>query len=122
MTKMAALQAFFSTICTAYPSTAVVDNVPAEYLTYTPVIGAWGDGSIAITVNIYCRTASEAHANALAQALSDAIGRGGAFLSCAGGAVWIKRGRPFCQSIVDPTDRDLKRRYINLYAEFLTEN
>lgn len=91
MTKMAALQAFFATICTAYPSTAVVDDVPAEYLTYTPVLGAWGDGNNAVTVNIYCRTGSEKRANELAQALSDAIGRGGVFLPCAGGALWIKR-------------------------------
>lgn len=121
MTKAAALHAFFNTITTAYASTSVVDSVPAEYLTYTGVSGMYGDGKASITVNIYVDGGKEARANALAQALSDAIGRGGKFLACDNGAIWIQRGKPFCQSLIDPTDRYLIRRYVNLYAEFLTD-
>lgn len=119
MKKAEAIHAFFSGICTAYPSTAVVDSVPKAYLTYTPVSGMYGDGNMAITINIYCQTDSEAEINVIEQRLSDAINHS-AMLTCDDGLIWIKRGKPWCQSILDPTDRHLKRRYINAYIEYLT--
>jgi hypothetical protein len=43
-------------------------------------------------------------------------------LPCDGGAVWIKRGSPFAQRIKNTSDDMIKRRYINLSAEFFTED
>lgn len=122
MTKGAALQAFFEGFdLAAYPATSVPDDAGSKYLTYTPVFDAWGGGQVPITVNLWDRTTSEATLNAKAQELSDAIG-GGKFLPCDGGAILLTRGSPFCQSLADDTDPTIKRRYINITAEFLTIN
>ena len=122
MTKGAALQSFFASIMTAYPATAVPDDAEYPYLTYDAPFAAWGDGETAVTVNMWFYTASEAAPNAAAQRLSEAIGRGGVFLACDDGAIWLKRGSPWCQSVRDDNDASIKRRYINISAEFLTTN
>jgi hypothetical protein len=45
---------------------------------------------------------------------------GGKTLPCDGGAIWIKRGSPFSQNMGDPNDDLVKRKYINITAEFFT--
>ena len=47
-------------------------------------------------------------------------GKGGKTIRCDEGIIWIKKGTPFCQNLSDETDADIKRRYINVTAEFLT--
>ena len=37
-----------------------------------------------------------------------------------GGVLWLKRGTPFAQSMGDETDDLIKRKYLNITAEFLT--
>ena len=54
--------------------------------------------------------------------LSKAIGLGGVFLHCDDGVIWLKRGSPWAQSLTDATDKTIKRRYINVTAEYLTLN
>ena len=90
------------------------------YMTYTFSEASFGDEPQALTVNTYERTDSEASINALARKLSDAIGRGGCVITCDDGAIWLKRGAPWSQAVVDEDDRSIKRRYINVTAEFLT--
>ena len=43
-------------------------------------------------------------------------------IPCDGGYIWLKRGSPFCQSLKYEDDNSIKRRYINLTAEYLTLN
>ena len=52
--------------------------------------------------------------------LSAAIGYGGVRLSCDEGYIWLKRGSPWCQNLSDETDPFIKRRYINVTAEYQT--
>lgn len=121
MTKAEALQTFFSSFgLTAYTSTSVPDDVIFPYLTYELITGAWGDEQAAITVNLWFYTESEAVPNAKAEEISKAIGLGGEILPCDDGVIWIKRGSPWCQSLSDETSRTIKRRYINITAEYLT--
>ncbi len=128
MTKDKALHRFFSGFgIDAYPSTSVVNengepDVILPYLTYTPVFGAWGGEPVSLTVNLWYRTESEAIPNAKAQELSERIGLGGVVIPCDGGYIWLKRGSPWCQSLTDETDQNIKRRYLNVTAEYLTEN
>jgi hypothetical protein len=120
MTKAAALQSFFEGFgIPAYPSTSVPDEAEMPYLTYAPYFAAFGDGQVNIQVNIWMRTESEAKANAKAQELADAIGRGGVTLDCDGGAVWLTRGSPWCQPVRDD-DSGVRRRLVNVNAEYLT--
>ena len=121
MTKGAALQQFFGQFMTAYASNAVPDDAVLPYLTYDAVFDAWGGGAVSLTVNMWFHTTSEAVPNAKALELSDALGIGGVTLPVDGGLIWLKRGSPFCQSLADDTDKNLKR-YINVTAEFLCLN
>jgi hypothetical protein len=59
-------------------------------------------------------------ANAKAEEISQTIGRGGIFLKCDGGSIWLKRGTPFAQNMGDDSDNLIKRKYLNITAEFFT--
>lgn len=123
MTKAAALQKFFSSFgIPAYVSTSVSDDAKPPYLTYTYVSTAFDNEPVSLTVNLWYRTTSEAIPNAKAQELSNAIGRGGVNVYCDGGYIKLLRGTPFSQSVSDPTDSAIKRRYINITAMYYTEN
>jgi hypothetical protein len=123
MTKAAALHEFFSGFgMTAYVSTSVPDDVTFPYLTYELITGAWEAGEVGLTINLWFYTDSEKTPNAKAQELSEAIGSGGKLLKCDGGYIWLKRGSPWCQSLTDDTSPTIKRRYINVSAEYLTQN
>ncbi len=123
MTKEAALKQFFSSFgISAYPSTAVPKDVIFPYLTYDVIISAWEGGEVGLTVNLWYFTTQESEPNAKARELSEAIGLGGKILVCDGGAIWLKRGSPWCQSLTDETDRNIKRRYINITAEYMTQD
>lgn len=122
MTKDKALHAWFSQFLPAYPASSVPKDTVFPWLTYELVTGAWGDGENSITVNLWYYTESEAIPNAMAQKIADVIGMGGVFVPYDGGAMWIKRGIPWSQSIVDESDRNIKRRYINISVEYLSQN
>ena len=123
MTKGEALQQFFSGFgLTAYAAASVPADTVFPYLTYDLVTGNWGDMEVSITVNLWYHTDSEALPNAKADEIADTIGIGGKVLLCDGGGICLKRGSPWCQSLADETDKSIKRRYINISAEFLTTN
>lgn len=119
MTKFAALAAFFGSFgIPAYPVTSVPDNTVFPWLTYEAPTGFWEQQS-GITVNLWYYTESEAVPNAKAEEIGNAIGLGGIMLPCDGGAIRLTRGDPWCQPIADE-NTTIKRRYLNVTAEFLT--
>ena len=120
MTKGAALQSFFEQFLPSYAAAAVPNDVKFPYLTYELATSAWEEGEVGLTVNLWYRTTTEATPNAKAQEISEAIGMGGVLLSCDEGRIWLKRGSPWCQSLVYQDDPAIKRRYINISAEYLT--
>ena len=122
MTKGAALQSFFDGIMTSYAESAVPEDATLPYLTYELITSAWNGGEVGLTVNMWFRTTSEKEPNAAVDKLSKAIGLGGVFLHCDDGVIWLKRGSPWSQSLTDATDKTIKRRYINVTAEYLTLN
>lgn len=122
MTKGAALQSFFDGIMTSYAETAVPDDATLPYLTYDFVTSSWGNGEVNLPVNMWFRTTSEKEPNAAVERLSKAIGLGGVQLPCDDGVIWLKRGSPWAQSMSDETDKTIKRRYINVTAEYMTLN
>lgn len=123
MTKGEALQQFFAGFgIPAYPATSVPDDATFPWLTYDLVIGGWESGETALTVNLWFYTESEAIPNAKAQEIADVIGLGGVTLPCQNGLIWLKRGSPWSQSLRDEANPNVKRRYLNITAEFLTVN
>ena len=123
MTKAAALQNFFSSFgLPAYEESSVPTGADAPafpYLTYSVVTGSLGE-ECALSLNLWYRTSSWLESNAKTEEIGYTIGRGGKVIRCDGGAVWIKRGIPFAQSMSDPEDDYIKRKYMNITAEFLT--
>lgn len=123
MTKDKALQAWFSRFgLPAYTEASVPRDAAFPWLTYQYAAGAFDEGEVGLTVSLWYYTTSEAAPNAKAQELSQAIGPGGAVIPCDGGYIWLKRGSPWCQSLRDEADKNIKRRYINVTAEYLTEH
>lgn len=125
MTKEAALHNLFSSFgLTAYQEDAAPtgDNAPSyPYLTYEVSTGSWGD-VIPLSVSLWYRSTSWVAANAMAQHISDAIGLGGIYLRCDNGAIIVHRGDPFARSMGDESDNLIKRKVLNIMAEYLTED
>lgn len=122
MTKDKVLHAWFSQFLPSYPAASVPSDAIFPWLTYDFSFGAFDTGQISLTVNLWYYTESEAIPNAKAQEISSAVGYGGLVLRCDGGYIRIMRGVPWCQSIDDESDKNIKRRYLNLTVEYLTEN
>ncbi len=122
MTKAAALYSFFSGFgITAFPTQAEPDTA-FPYLVYEPTIGSFDDGPLPLTVNLWYYSEAETPINAKVQEISSAIGMGGVYVPCDGGAVLIQRSTPFSQPVTDQADDKIKGRYIQLTAEYLTAN
>lgn len=122
MTKEAVLQAFFEQFLPSYAASAVPDDVEFPYLTYELITSAWEEGEVGLTVNLWYYTTSEAAPNEKVREISSAIGMSGTLVPCDDGAIWFKRGSPWAQSMTDSTDTKIKRRYLNVTAEYLTPN
>lgn len=122
MTKNKALFAWFNEFMPFYRASAVPDDVVLPYGTYEYIDSAFDLGEVGLTVNLWFRTESEAIPDEKAQELSQKIGYSGVLIPCDEGVIWLKRGSPFAQSIVYEEDPAIKRRYINITAEFLTSN
>lgn len=128
MTKNKALYAWLNEFMPFYRASSVPsepekpEGVLFPYGTYEYIEDAWGGGEVSMTVNLWFHTTSEAVPDEKAQKLSQRIGYGGVTIPCDGGYIWLKRGSPFCQSLQYEPDNNIKRRYINLTAEYLTLN
>ena len=120
MTKAAAIYQFWNGFgLTAYEENSVPDDATFPYITYQLVTDSF-DREIPITASIWYRSESWAGINAKTEAISQKISRGGKIISCDGGAIWLKRGQPFAQSMGDESDDLIKRKYLNITAEYLT--
>lgn len=119
--KHQAMQKWLETFSVpVYAAGAVPCDAEPPYITYTASDGVWGDGEVNVQCDLWYRTESEAEPNAKVAEMSRAIGRGGVMVACDGGGFWVKRGTPFAQAVAD-TDTSIKRRYINLSVEYMTE-
>ena len=123
MTKDKALHAWFQSFGVPfYPASSVPNDVLFPYGTYELITSAWDEGEVGLTVNLWYYTESEAIPNTKAEEISNAIGMGGTLVPCDGGAIWIKRGSPWCQNLRDDSAPNIKRRYLNITAEYLTSD
>ena len=78
------------------------------------------DNDVQMSASVWYRGSSWVEANAKAEEISQTIGRGGKILKCDNGRIWLKRGTPFSQNMGDDTDNLIKRKYLNITAEFFT--
>ena len=120
MTKAAAIYQFWNSFgLTAYEENTVPTDAAFPYITYQLVTDNF-DREIPLTVSIWYRSESWAGINAKTEEISQKISRGGKIIACDGGAIWLKRGQPFAQNMGDESDDLIKRKYLNITAEFMT--
>lgn len=119
MTKAAAIYNFWNSFLTAYEENSVPNDAIFPYITYQLVTDSF-DGDVQMTASIWYRGSSWVEANSKTEEISQRIGRGGTFLKCDGGKIWIRRGSPFAQNIGDESDNLIKRKYLNITANYLT--
>lgn len=122
MTKAEALHSFMSSFgISAYPNQAEADAA-FPYLVYEQTIGSIDDGAMSIVINLWYYGDSLLPIVSKSEEMSKAIGLGGVYVPCDGGAILIQRGTPFSQPQTDAADDKIKGRYINITAEFLTQD
>ena len=120
MTKAAAIYQFWSCFgLTAYEENSVPDDATFPYITYQLVTDGF-DREVPIAASLWYRSESWTAINAKTEEISQTIGLGGKIISCDGGAIWMKRGQPFAQNMGDESDDLIKRKYLNITAEFIT--
>ena len=120
MTKAAAIYQFWNSFgLTAYEESSVPDDATFPYITYQLVTDSF-DREIPLTASIWYRSESWTGINAKTEEISQKISRGGKIIPCDGGTIWLKRGRPFAQNMEDESDNLIKRKYLNITAEFMT--
>ena len=122
MTKAAAIYQFWNSFgLTAYEENTVPTDAALPYITYQLVTDSF-DREIPITASLWYRSESWNAINAKTEEISQKISRGGKIVACDGGAIWLKRGQPFAQSMGDESDDLIKRKYLNITAEFMTDD
>ena len=109
---------------TARDENTVPDNAMTlyggHYITYN-VSTASLDEPVPLSASLWCKDTSWATITAKAQEIAQTLGRGGVIIPVQGGYVWIVRGVPFAQRMADDDDT-IRRIYLNIMVEFLTEN
>ena len=120
MTKAAAIYQFWNSFgLMAYEENTVPTDAVFPYITYQLVTDSFGR-EIPLTSSIWYRSESWTGINAKTEEISQKISRGGKIIPCDGGAIWLKRGQPFAQNMGDESDDLIKRKYLNIKAEFMT--
>ena len=120
MTKAAAIYQFWNSFgLTAYDENTVPTDADFPFITYQFVTDSF-DRGIPLSASLWYRSESWTEINAKTEEISQKISRGGKIISCDGGAIWLKRGQPFAQNMGDESDDLIKRKYINITAEFMT--
>ena len=120
MTKAAAIYQFWSGFgLTAYEENTVPTDAVFPYITYQLVTDSF-DREVQVTASLWYRSESWTEINAKTEEISQKISRGGRIIPCDGGAIWLKRGQPFAQNMGDESDDLIKRKYLNITAEFMT--
>ena len=120
MNKAAAIHQFWSGFgLTAYEENTVPSDAAFPYITYQLVTDAFGN-DVAMTASLWYRGESWVDINAKEREISSYIGIGGVIIKRSDGRIWLKKGAPFAQNMGDESDNLIKRKYLNVTAEFLT--
>ena len=121
MDKWQALQTFWSSFgLKAYDENTVSASAVMPYITYEAATGAIED-NVLLAASLWYRSTSWADISKKADEIAREIGLGGAVVPYDGGALWIKTGAPFSQRMSEPNDDGVRRKYLNIQAEFISE-
>lgn len=121
MNKAQKLQQFWSSFeIPAYDENSVPNDVTYPYITYSVVDDSLGN-SVFLTASIWYRSTSWAGVESKKNEIAKRIGEFG-FLSLPvdDGYIYMTKGTPFAQRMIDPSDEAVKRMYLNISVEYLT--
>lgn len=119
MTKEQALYEFYNQFLAAYEENTVPSNTAFPYLTYSVSTSDFNGYSVALQRSLWYKDSSWKAINQKTDEISKALSEGGAVLKVDNGFIWIRKGTPFAQSMGDEND-SIRRKYLNLEADFLT--
>ena len=122
MNKSQALYSFWSGFqLPAYDENSVPDGTPFPYITYSDMTDSLGN-MVALSASIWDRSNSWERITLKAEEIAEKIGKNGYhIMQLDEGYVWLVKGTPFAQRMGDPEDTKIKRIYLNVQAEFLTQ-
>lgn len=119
MTIEAALHKFYNDFSlTAYEENTVPDNAPFPYITYSMATGSLLR-SVSLTANLWYRSSSWTACNMKAREIHAVVSTG-IMIPCDNGGIWLRADNPFAQNMSDPSDDQIKRKYLRLIADFIT--
>lgn len=102
----------------AYDESTVPDDASFPRITYSLVLDSLGD-PVLMTASVWYYSTSWENISAKVEEINQRIGYGGTVLPYDGGYLWLKRGQPFAQRMVDQNDA-VRRVYLNLEADWLS--
>lgn len=121
MDKGQAIQALWSSFnLPAYDENTVPDNAALPYITYSVATDSL-DYVVPLSASIWYSSTSWESISKKADEISAYIGNGGITIPLDLGYMYISRGNPFAQRIADESDSLIRRIYLNVNAEFLTD-
>ena len=133
MTKAAAIHSFWSEFCLmAYEENTVPSEAKMPYITYHLMTDGFNK-QVMLTGSLWYRdtrrfrfipqiflTEAEVAEIRKTEEIEKKLGIGGVFIKCDGGVIWLRSGTPFAQNMRDENDSTVRRKYLNITAEFLT--
>lgn len=118
--KAEAIYAFLASFgIETYETYSVPDDAAFPRLTYDLVTGDFGQQNT-MPVNLWYRSTTLVWINAMVDKIADRITAGGIILPCDGGHLHLYCGSPFAQSMDDPEDDLVKRKYLNITIRYNT--
>lgn len=106
----------------AYDENSVPDEQYRVYphITYDVVLGESMDET-AMSASIWTRSSSWKSASDLFNLVNDTLSNGGVILPYEQGGLWIKKASPWAQRLGDASDGSVKRIFLNISVEFISQ-
>lgn len=124
MDKAQALQEFWSSFgLAAFDENSAYDErieLPESYITYE-VQTANINNSVDLSASLWYKSTSWKEITQKANDIAYYIGYGGRVVQVLNGYIWIKQGTPFAQRMAVEQDDNMRRIYLSISVDFLTD-
>ena len=120
MDKSQALDYFWNQFnIPAFDEASVPDDTPFPYITYSVITDSLNN-VVNLNASIWDKSTSWKRISVKADEIAQSLGENGYnIIKLDEGYVWLVKGVPFAQRMADP-EKDIKRIFLNVQAEFLT--
>lgn len=103
-----------------YDENTVPDDAVFPFITYSTALNSLGN-VVSLSASLWYHSTSWQEASQKAEEIAEYIGKHGhRSIPIDGGYFFVTKGSPFAQRMSDEGDRQIRRIYILLEAEFLT--